>query len=260
VTRISLGIAGAAGPELARELAPRLEAAGLHALWVNDTPGADALAVLAAAAEVTSTLVLATGVIPVDRRAAAEIARDVAAAGLPLDRLVLGIGAGRMRHGALDAVGAAVDELHAELGSADGSGGAAVMAGALGPRMRRLAFEHADGALLSWLSPATAPEAADGRTASAPAVLYARTIADPAARGALEEEAARYAGMGAYAAHFARTGDDPLATTLDLAARPDGLAALAGTVDELVLRAITPTGSVDEMLAIAEHPAVRALV
>ena len=36
---LSLGIAAAAGPDLAERVAPAAEAAGFHALWVNDTPG-----------------------------------------------------------------------------------------------------------------------------------------------------------------------------------------------------------------------------
>ena len=39
---LSLGIAAAGGSELAARIAPAAEAAGLHALWVNDTPGHDA--------------------------------------------------------------------------------------------------------------------------------------------------------------------------------------------------------------------------
>ena len=79
---LSIGIAAAAGPEVAEQLAPAAERAGLHALWVNDTPGNDALEVLAAAAQATERLVLATGVIPVDRRGADEIRARVAELGL----------------------------------------------------------------------------------------------------------------------------------------------------------------------------------
>ena len=95
---LSLGIAAAAGPALAERVAPAAEAAGFHALWVNDTPGHDALTVLAAAAGATERLVLATGVLPVDRRTPDDIA--VAAAGLPAGRLMLGIGSGQARSAA----------------------------------------------------------------------------------------------------------------------------------------------------------------
>lgn len=88
----SIGIAAAAGPAFAREIAPAVEQAGFAALWVNDTPGHDALEVLAAVAEVTETLGLATGVLPVDRRSGEEIAEQVRERELPSDRLTLGIG------------------------------------------------------------------------------------------------------------------------------------------------------------------------
>src|SRR5690348_16717227 len=91
---VSIGIAAAAGADVAVRLAPAVERAGFHALWVNDTPGADALEVLAAAAAVTDRLVLATGVLPMDRRTPASIVEQIGALGLPEERLVLGIGSG----------------------------------------------------------------------------------------------------------------------------------------------------------------------
>ncbi|MDQ1512941.1 MAG: hypothetical protein QOC59_783, partial [Microbacteriaceae bacterium] len=73
---------------------------------------------------------------------------------------------------------------------------------------------------------------------------------DPAARSALESEADRYGSIPAYAANFARLGVRPIETTLpaehgDLAA---GIAAYRDGVDEVVLRAVTASGSVDELL------------
>ena len=70
---LSLGLSGSVDHALIRALAPRLEAAGFHALWLNDSQGGDALAGLAAVAEVTTTLKLATGVLPFDRRPAHHI-------------------------------------------------------------------------------------------------------------------------------------------------------------------------------------------
>lgn len=252
---LSLGIAGALDHDVVRSLAPRLEAAGFHALWVNDTPAGDALAALRAAADVTSRLVLAAGVVPVDRRPAAALLRDLARAGLPEERLVLGIGAGGLRTGAVARVRDAVRELR------EGSA-ARLVAGALGPRMRELAFRETDGALLSWLTPGEAAAArATGRAqGSGSAILYVRTIVEPDARGRLEREARAYAGYPAYAAQFARLGVDPLDTTIDLDAHPDRLDALGDAVDEVVLRAITPDDRLDEYLRFLEHPAVRAVL
>lgn len=256
-TEVSIGVPGALGPEAVRVLAPRVEAAGFVGLWLNDSPQGDSLAGLAAAAEATTHLRLATGVIPVDRRPAPELLVDLQRSGVPANRLTLGIGSGQLRHGAVDAVADAVAALRQ-------STDAAVVVGALGPRMRRLAAEHADGALLSWLPPdVVTAQAAELREQGTKAqgelprvAVYARTVVDEAARPVLEREAAQYASYPAYAANFARLGIDAMDTTLprgggDLAA---GVAAY-GDADELVLRAITPTGGLDELLAFVDRAA-----
>lgn len=241
---LSLGIAAAIGPQRAAAFAAGAEAAGFHALWVNDTPGADALTLLEAAAAATSTLTLATGVLPLDRWSAAAIGERVRA--LPQERLVIGIGAGGIRTGALQRLRATATELRSVTA-------ARVMVGALGPRMRHLAATDADGPLLSWLDPATArAQAADAHAAepAAHVALYVRTALDRDARARLDEETARYAGFPSYAANFARLDLDPDDTVLDAAA-PDfaeRLAGYRGAVDEVVLRAITPTDD-----AVADH-------
>ncbi|WP_194411077.1 LLM class flavin-dependent oxidoreductase [Microbacterium cremeum] len=231
---LSIGIAAAAGPGLAARLAPVVERAGLHALWVNDTPGDDALAVIAAAARATDRLVLATGVLPMDRRTPEGVAAEVRRLGLPRERLVLGIGSGAAGAGALARVEAAAATLRAERP-------ARTVVGALGPRMRRLAAEASDGVLLSWLTPdAARVQAAEAHAVSSSThvALYVRTAADAAAVPRLEAEAERYGGYPSYAANFARLGVRAGETVI----RPDGLADgirhhRAG-VDELVLRAI----------------------
>ena len=247
---LSLGIAAAAGPALAERVAPAAEAAGFHALWVNDTPGHDALAMLAAAAGATERLVLATGVLPVDRRTTDDIV--VAASGLPAGRLVLGIGSGQARSGAVELVTDAATELRRRTD-------ARVVVGALGPRMRRAAAAASDGVLLSWLTPQVAAAQAAQAHDIAPAThvaLYVRTAVDDAAVAALDEETARYAGYPAYAANFARLGVDAADTVIRPAELRDRIAAYRAGVDEVVLRAITPTGSADDHLrfidAIAE--------
>jgi len=236
---VSLGVAASIGPDVAGRLAPLAEAAGFHALWVNDTPGADALEVLEAAARTTHRLVLATGVLPLDRRSAAQIAAQVVARGLPEDRLVLGIGSGQAQRGALTLVGDAATELRAALTTP-------ILVGALGPKMRGVAVEHADGVLLSWLPPADARAQAAGAHAAAPdthVALYVRAALDPAAHERLREETARYASFPSYAANFARLGLNPDRTVLDAADLGFGerLAQYRAAVDEVVLRAITAT-------------------
>ena len=80
---VSVGVAGALGPEAIARIAAAVEQAGFHALWVNDTPHGDSIAALSAAAAATERLTLATGVIPLDRRPPGEVAEAIRAAGLP---------------------------------------------------------------------------------------------------------------------------------------------------------------------------------
>jgi alkanesulfonate monooxygenase SsuD/methylene tetrahydromethanopterin reductase-like flavin-dependent oxidoreductase (luciferase family) len=244
---VSIGLAGALGPDLIARLAPTIEAAGFHALWVNDTPDGDAIAALAAAARVTDHLVLATGVVPVDRRPAEEISREVLAADLPQGRLVLGIGSGAARAGALARVEAAVASLRAQLD-------ARVIVGALGPRMRRIGAEHADGVLLNWVpaDEAAAQTAALHADVDADAhvAVYVRTALDPSAARRLAEETARYASYPNYAANFARMGVSAERTTFaDETALRAGLPDYRAAVDEVVLRAVTASDDVDSLLA-----------
>lgn len=247
-SHVSLGVAGAVGPELAARLAPRLEEAGFRTLWINETPGVNALEVAAAAARETETLRVGTGVIPVDRRPSSELLDDIARLDLPEDRLTLGIGSGQQRKGALAMVEQTLTDLRAGTS-------ASLALGALGPKMRALAAEHADAALLSWLTPAAAADQARELHGIAPrgsAVLYARANADPAARERLEKEADRYAGLPAYAAHFERLGFGARDTVLPHAPGGDvetRLAEYLEAVDEVVLRAITPGDALEEFLA-----------
>jgi hypothetical protein len=78
-----------------------------------------------------------------------------------------------------------------------------------------------------------------------------RTIAEDAARPALEAEARRYETVPSYAANFERAGICAIDATVDAAA---GLAPF-DVVDELVLRAITPDGTLAELERFAETTA-----
>ncbi|GAB3804042.1 hypothetical protein GCM10028798_23840 [Humibacter antri] len=253
---VSIGVAGTLGSEAVARLAPVVERCGFRSLWVNDTPGGDSLAALTAAADATSRLVLATGVVPVDRRHPDEVVDTVKRRELPEDRLVLGIGAGAARNGALALVDTAVAELH------EGTG-AAVLVGALGPKMRRLGAEHGDGVLLSWLTPDVAAEQASAAHSLATAngasgchvVLYVRTALDPAADGRLAEEAGRYAGYPAYAANFERLGIRAQDTLMDAFTFGDRIGRYREAVDEVVLRVIVPTDTVDDHVHFVETAA-----
>jgi len=234
IASVSVGLPGGIDHGLLRELAPLIESLGFRALWLNDTSHGDSLAGLAVAASVTSTLTLATGVIPLDRRPATTLTDEIAL--LPADRLEIGIGSGGA-HAALRRVREGIDVLRAATD-------ATVLVGALGPRMRALGAEHADGLLLNWLTPAAAADAVATLRSVSPqarAALYARTIVTPDARPALEREAATYASYPTYAANLSRIGADILDTTID-GTLPGTLSARASeyleSLDELVLRAI----------------------
>jgi len=255
MTHISIGLAGATPAETVRAVARAAEHAGLHALWLNETPGVDALAALAEAAAVTDRLRLGVGVIPLDRSPADSIVERVERAGLPLDRLVLGVGSGGAPHAAA-VVEAGVRALR---GLVD----APIVVGGLGPRVRRVGAELADGVLLNWLPPSTAVEARDEAVSQAeragrprPLVaLYARTAVDAAAHPALVAEAERYAAFPGYAANFARIGRGPLDGSIlatDGASLRARIADYAGAVDELVLRAITLGNAPDEIRRIID--------
>ncbi|WP_022888751.1 LLM class flavin-dependent oxidoreductase [Agromyces italicus] len=250
--RVSFGIIGTTDGSTVAALAPRLERLGFATLWVNDVPGGDSLARLRVAADGTERLHLATGVIPIDRRPVATL--DLV--GLPAARTTLGIGSGRAER-PLGLMRAGIAELR-------GRSEASVVLGALGPRMRRLAAERADGVLLNWLTPAAAATATAEQHAAAAAygrspadgrvVTYVRTIVDEAARPALEIEAHKYERVPAYAANFARLGTGALDATISSAARlADYLAD--GVADEVVVRAITPTNSLAELERFAETTA-----
>ncbi|GAA1973227.1 hypothetical protein GCM10009777_01670 [Microbacterium pumilum] len=253
---VSIGIGAAIGSEIAARLAPEIEAAGFHALWVNDIPGADALAVLEAAAKTTTHLTLATGVLPVDRRPANRIAEQVNGSALPQERLVLGIGSGAASIGALRLVADAAAELRKTVP-------AKVVVGALGPKMRRLAVESADGALFSWLTPeVAAQQSAEARMTAfgGHLALYVRTALEPDARQRMDVEMGRYAAIPSYAANFARHRMAVDDTVLDADIHPlaERLDEYRNAVDEVVLRAITPADGVDDYLRFVE--AARALL
>jgi alkanesulfonate monooxygenase SsuD/methylene tetrahydromethanopterin reductase-like flavin-dependent oxidoreductase (luciferase family) len=250
---VSIGVAGTLGPAVIAELARAAEAAGFTTLWVNDTPTGDAVAALGAAAAVTETLRLATGVVPLDRRPADTVIADVAEAGIPAHRLTLGIGSGATRKGALDLVREGARTLRDAIGCR-------VLAGALGPRMRRLGAAEADGVLLSWLSPSVAREQAAQAhelSPSATAALYVRTALDDAGQERMREEAVRYAGFPHYAANFARLGISPHDTVLPTASlgAASGLAAYRDAVDEVVLRAVVADDTAESYLAFIDRAA-----
>jgi alkanesulfonate monooxygenase SsuD/methylene tetrahydromethanopterin reductase-like flavin-dependent oxidoreductase (luciferase family) len=228
------------------------EALGYTSFWVNHPGSTDGLAALAHAAGVTRRLDLGVGVIPLHTRPAASIVEGVRATRLPLERLLLGIGSPNPR--SLERVREGVAELRKSLDTR-------VIVAALGPRMCRLAGEVADGVLFNWLTPEYARRSADlvreGATAAKRTMprtyAYVRLAMGSAGIARLADEGGRYAGIPAYAAHFARMGVKPVDTAISGQTPADiraGLAKWTGAVDEVVLRAITAHDTVDETLAL----------
>jgi alkanesulfonate monooxygenase SsuD/methylene tetrahydromethanopterin reductase-like flavin-dependent oxidoreductase (luciferase family) len=217
-------------------------------------PQAEGLASLAVAARVTTAIRLGVGVIPLDSRPPDAIARRIDELGVPVERLVLGVGSGSSA-GPLARVRAGVPELAERIS-------APVIVGALGPKMSALAGEVSDGVLFNWLTPEQA--ATDGRAVvaaaasvgrSSPALMaYVRCALLPRAEARLREEIERYAGIESYRRHMARMGAQPTDTCVrgtDAAALRNGIERFEAVLDETVVRAITPDDSLDELAALA---------
>lgn len=254
------GVAGTLDHEIVARVAAAAEQSGYRTFWANDTPGGEGLAALAAAARATSSIRLGVGVIPVDRTTPERIVARVRELMLPEERLVIGLGAGAVRAGAVALVRDAIQRLR---GVAD----IRVFVGALGPRMCALAGEEAAGVLLNWLTPAAAGEAAArtreaaGRAARpAPEIAAYVRVALPAGWPRLKDEAARYARLPQYAAHFQRIGSDPLGTCAH-GEPPEVQAMLAqfdAVLDETVVRAVTPVETLADYLALIAAASARA--
>jgi alkanesulfonate monooxygenase SsuD/methylene tetrahydromethanopterin reductase-like flavin-dependent oxidoreductase (luciferase family) len=238
--------------DVIKATAREAEALGYSSFWVNHPGPVDGLAALAAAAKETHRVALGIGVIPLNTRGPQSIVEGVRANALPLDRLLLGVGS--PNPGALGRVRSGVAELRAALKTR-------IVVAALGPKMCELAGEVADGVLFNFVTPEHARASAGlvragARKAGRPVPTlysYVRVALGAASRPRLQDEADRYGKIPAYADNFARMGVKPIDTTI-MAETPDALrAAIArwnGAVDELVLRAITPTDSVEETLAL----------
>jgi alkanesulfonate monooxygenase SsuD/methylene tetrahydromethanopterin reductase-like flavin-dependent oxidoreductase (luciferase family) len=243
--------------DVIRATAQETEAQGYGSFWVNHPGSVDGLAALAVAARETRRIALGIGVIPLHTRGPESIAEGVRTQGLPLDRLLLGVGS--PGPGALARVLAGVNALRASVSTR-------LVVAALGPKMCRLAGEIADGVLFNWLTPEYARAsgdlvragAADKRRPAPALYAYVRLAIGPRARARLVEEGERYAAIPAYGAHFQRMGIKPEETAIAVE-RPEEIApALArwrGVVDGVVLRAITPADTLDEHLALVRAAA-----
>ena len=239
-------------PEIVGASAREAESLGYSSFWVNYPGAIDGLVALAPAARETRHVELGIGVIPLHTRGPDRIDQGVRANGLPLPRLLLGVGSSNP--GALARVREGVATLRAHLP-------VRLVVAALGPQMCRLAGEVADAVLFNWLTPEHARRSTawvrDGAAAAGRQpprrFAYVRVALGPAACDKLALEGNRYAAIPAYGAHFARMGVTPMDTAI-AAERPDAIPPAVekwqGAVDEVVLRAITGADTVEEHLAL----------
>jgi alkanesulfonate monooxygenase SsuD/methylene tetrahydromethanopterin reductase-like flavin-dependent oxidoreductase (luciferase family) len=239
-------------PEIIRASAREAETLGYQSFWVNHPGSTDGLAALRQAGIDTSRLQLGIGVIPLHTRPPTSIVEGVRAHALSLERLWLGVGS--PNPSSLARVRTGIAELRAQLATR-------LVVAALGPQMCRLAGEVADGVLFNWLTPEYARRSAEWVRAGAAAAgrrpprlfAYVRVALGTAAADRLLDEGSRYAAIPAYGAHFVRMGVKPEETAIAApqpAAVAAGLRQWDGTVDEVVVRAITATDTIEENLAL----------
>jgi len=237
----AFGTVSTLSPAVISDLARAAEASGYRTFWTNDTPDGDGLGAMRVAADATTSMRLGVGLLPLDRVAPQQLISRITDLGLPLDRVLVGLGAGA-EPGGLARVRRAVAVVRAATD-------AVVVVGALGPKMCHLAGEIADGVLLDWPTPSSAAtmrehvrrgaRSADRRPP--PVAGYVFTALGAAGLGRLRAEAAHYASVPAYAAHFRRTAVDAIDTAVH-AQTPQQiqqrLAAFDAVLDETIVRAV----------------------
>jgi alkanesulfonate monooxygenase SsuD/methylene tetrahydromethanopterin reductase-like flavin-dependent oxidoreductase (luciferase family) len=213
-------------------LVRRAESVGYRAIFLPEIAGRDALATLAALAGETSTLGLATGVIPINSRSPMLTAMAGATVHERSGRLVLGLGTGPPAPGALDRLRSLVVALRQVFAAGEAAVEGRplrvslamptpppVWIAALGPRAMQLAGEVADGVILNWCTPervaAAKDEIADGARLAGrdpgdvTVAVYVRAALDDdhaEALAALKAAAGEYATYPAYARQFRRMG------------------------------------------------------
>jgi len=262
---LGFGIPATGDARRAGEIAVRVEQLGYSTIWTNDTPAADGLLTAAHMADATETIRIGIGVVAVDRRPSEEIAESVRELELPLDRLVLGVGAGSSA-APLIIVRKAVEELRDLLGPEP-----RLAVAAMGRLMCMLAGEVADTVLLNWMVPRRIEWAASqvakgsrrsGRDDMPRLAAYVRAAIGNGATERIGREAARYNRYPAYARHFSAMGErfEAVGVSDEKGDYPRRLADYDRVLDEVVVRALPASDSVASTLAVAEAsaPAGRA--
>ena len=178
-TKWGIGVPGALGPDAIGNLATLAEECGYQSFWFNCVaPHADPAALLEAALGRTDRIEVGVGVIPLDGYPSATLAARLHGGRADDSRVVLGVGSGGTRRGALQRVSDGIAQLRGALPRAR------LAVGAKGPRMVALAAESADALLFSMLR----PDEAEGVARSALAYNYHRVALDPGARDRVHGE------------------------------------------------------------------------
>jgi alkanesulfonate monooxygenase SsuD/methylene tetrahydromethanopterin reductase-like flavin-dependent oxidoreductase (luciferase family) len=250
-----IGLAGEIPLASIRVAALAAELSGYDSFWLSQPLHGSTLAKLAEAAIETRQIRLGVGAMPFTGLAPAQMVAQIEAYALPPDRLRLGVGSGT-GPGSLDRLRQGVAQLRS-LSDVE------IVVAPLGPKMCRLAGELADVVLLNWLTPAYAEQSArwvrDGASAADRAIpvlaCYVRCAMGDEVRPRLEAECARYGSFPHYAAHFARQGVQPIATTIhasDAGELRHRLEPYEAVLDEVIVRVITPHDSPPQILALIE--------
>jgi alkanesulfonate monooxygenase SsuD/methylene tetrahydromethanopterin reductase-like flavin-dependent oxidoreductase (luciferase family) len=235
------------------------EQTGYAAVFLPEVAARDVFAALTGLAPAAPTLTLATGVSTIVSRTPRVTAMAAATvAERSGGRMLLGLGTGPSRKGALDALRSYVTTARDLLDGAEVDGErltldiprpVPIWIAALGPRAMRLAGEIADGVLLNWCPPERVAfgreriregaEAARRDPADVHVGVYVRSVVGQGARGdaGLRKAAAEYASYPAYRRQFEDVG---LATEAERAAAGDVPDAL---LDAIALRGDAATAS-----------------
>ena len=209
-TEWGIGVPGALGPDAIGALAALAEQSGYQSFWFNCVaPDADPAALLDAALASTEGIDIGVGVILLDGYPPETLAASLRGGRADDARVVLGVGSGGARRGALARVSDGIARLRGALPRAR------IAIGAKRPRMVALGAEVADGLLFSMLSRDEAQvvarqlHAAGERAAS---YTYHRVALDPGARDRVHREMVSH---GAWPAGGAMpSGHDLLGTVL----------------------------------------------
>jgi alkanesulfonate monooxygenase SsuD/methylene tetrahydromethanopterin reductase-like flavin-dependent oxidoreductase (luciferase family) len=143
------------------------ESMGYEAVFLPEIAGRDAFAALTGLAGETDHLLLGSGIVPMTSRQARVTAMGAATVqDRSGGRMILGLGTGPVRKGALDTLEGQIEEIRTLLNgnwwdrlSLQSERPVPIWMSALGPRATALAGRVADGVLLNWCTPERVAEA-----------------------------------------------------------------------------------------------------